>query len=321
MKRRQKGKGNKGEIERRREREELTGNTAESLQAGQLPDNNIAINHGLRTSSHGNRQDKNQRHRQRTDGHGHSIDDHITPSAKLVRREHNNSANDSDAKDVQKQPRQLSLQRSSDSDTEEGTNDAHDDLEAEDDVGPESNLPLGVLVRVDPASRRRLAEGSGDETDLSTHTRSENNTASATLGDDSRAESDVDAVTRTSVIVKGHLGILPDRQRFTSEQGLVGLEVDGLDETHIGGDGVTHLELDDVAGDDLGGIDDDGLTLADDLGGGGGQGAEGVDGAGGLVVLEEADDDVEEDDGGEHAAFDPCLDTETGCQSQNEDLW
>lgn len=42
-----------------------------------------------------------------------------------------------------------------------------------------------------------------------------------------------------------------------------------------------------------------------------------MDGSCGLQVLEEADDDIEEDDGCEGAAFDPGFDTKTGSESED----
>ena len=188
----------------------LTGNTTQSLQAGELPDNDVAIDHGFGASSHGNGEHENQRHRKRTNSDGDSVDDYVTPSAELVGAKHNDGANDSKAKDVEEQPGQFSLKRGSDGNTQEAADDAPDDFKGVDDVGPESDFSVGIAMCGGSVSRRCRTKSRSNEADLGVHSSSKDDAASTALGDDGGAEGDIDSVTRTSLVFESHLRILSD---------------------------------------------------------------------------------------------------------------
>lgn len=61
------------------------------------------------------------------------------------------------------------------------------------------------------------------------------------------------------LIGPARVSILGDWQRLSSEESLVGLEVDRLKEPHVGRDGVSGLDLNDVTDDNLGRRDGENL--------------------------------------------------------------
>lgn len=93
-----------------------------------------------------------------------------------------------------------------------------------------------------------------------------------------------------------------------------------MQQSGIGGDDVARLEFYDVAGHEARCLHDRAAAAADDTCRGGVESVEGGDGLGGLEILEEADDDVDEDDACEDASFYPRLDGEAGCEGEEENL-
>jgi hypothetical protein len=79
-----------------------------------------------------------------------------------------------------------------------------------------------------------LSKGHGDGSDFGAHSSSEDNAASASLGNRRRAVCDVEAVARAGVLVKDGIAILSYRERFTGKKSLVGLEVQGFNNTASG---------------------------------------------------------------------------------------
>ena len=69
-----------------------------------------------------------------------------------------------------------------------------------------------------------------------------------------------------------------------------------MDQAGIGGNEIAGLQLDDIAGDQVGGVDDALLTVADDAGVGSGQVFQGIQRLFGLALLVHAHDGVEDDD-------------------------
>jgi hypothetical protein len=89
--------------------------------------------------------------------------------------------------------------------------------------------------------------------------------------------------------------VLVDGQGFAGDGGLVDLQVGVLgDESAVGGDDGAFFDLEDVAGDDLGGLDFLQLAITEDCGLEGERLLELLDDGAGLVFLEEADEGVEQ---------------------------
>ncbi|TKW54492.1 hypothetical protein CTA1_5030 [Colletotrichum tanaceti] len=289
------------------------------FQALQLADNDVALDHTLGTRGHGDGQDDDQGGRDHGQAGGDGVDDDLLGRVELVGAQDDDGADDGDAKEEDGELGQLPLERRSHIHSEE----------ASDGVGqgqrPRLEVPAdaggAVLLALDVAAARVLApEGGGDLSDLGVHARGEDDAASAALGDGRGAVGHVETVAGPRLVVKGQGGLLADGKRLARQQGLVGLEVDGLEDADVGGDGVARLELDHVAGDDLDRRDGHVSALTHRLGGGGAEGSKGVHGLCGLELLVETDGDVEQDDTCHDTSFDPRSNAKGSTHGENENL-
>lgn len=178
----------------------------------------------------------------------------------MVDSKHDNSEEESTSKENVGESRQLPLERSSLSQTEELANNIVDTLRGTDD-----RLSLTILAVVHgAASLASLLGGRGGNlADLGLHTGSSDDTTTAALSDDGGGVGHVGAVTDSNLLLRldellgaggGDVvaGGLLDGDGFTGELALLAGEVHGFEEAEIGGDGVAHLEEDDVTGDDFG---------------------------------------------------------------------
>lgn len=94
--------------------------------------------------------------------------------------------------------------------------------------------------------------------------------------------------------------------------------ITGLDEPDVSRDSVAHLDLNDVAGDNFSRGDDSDVSVANNTSCGGRKGTERVHGPFGRVLLEEANDNIEEDDGANHATLNPRLDAQTDSHGKDK---
>ena len=89
----------------------------------------------------------------------------------------------------------------------------------------------------------------------------------------------VNAIAKRTVLrIENHSGVLDDGERLSSEQHLVGLEIDCLEKADVGWNNIAILEVDDVTGHDgtVGNLLD--LAAANDSGGRAGHRAQGLHG-------------------------------------------
>ena len=175
----------------------------------------------------------------------------------------------------------------------------------------------------EPALALLLApEKLGDAADFGLHARGHDDAQAAALGDGARGPDDVVSVADGTVVgvvllrqllglLEGQVvggegvGVFVDGQALAREQGLVGLEVHGVEEAQVGGHHVTDVDLDHVATDEVFGLDlGHPAGVADDGGLGGRQRVQRLHRLFGAVVLHEADDDVEANHGRDHGALD-----------------
>lgn len=148
----------------------------------------------------------------------------------LVHTKHDDGANDGGGKEVERKPRQLPLQRSADVDTDNLSNPIDTGHKPRLDVG--ENRGGAVFVALDGTGLLALlAKSGGDHTDFRNHTRGDDDTLGAALGDDGRGVGDVEAVTGAGVLVENIGSGLADGKRFTGEQSLVGFKVHSLDQS------------------------------------------------------------------------------------------
>lgn len=270
----------------------------------------MTLQHLLRARSHGDREHKQQRDRDRTDGRRHGVDDDVLARVELVGPEDDDSADDGEKKQPDEQLRELLLQRRTDGEPQELADPVARHHERGADVRENRSFAFLVALYV-RACLRAPIKCTGNEPDLGVHARREHDAAAAALGDDGRAVDDVKPVSGARVVVKGRVRDFGNGSGLARQQGLIGLQVDGLDEPDVGGDGVARVQVHDVARYDLGRLYLDRLAAAEYVAGRGAEVLEGVDGSLGLEALGEADEDVEDDDAAEDTAFDPRLDTET----------
>lgn len=89
------------------------------------------------------------------------------------------------------------------------------------------------------------------------------------------------------------VGVLGDGKGLAGESGLVDLQSVAFEETGVGGDDVTELDADDVAGDENGGFLLAPFAVSEDLGFGSEAGHEGGGGVAGVVLFDETDGGVD----------------------------
>ena len=103
-------------------------------------------------------------------------------------------------------------------------------------------------------------------------------------------------VAQGNFLVQHNRRVLLDRHRFPRQRGLFDLEIDAFHEAHIGGDIVAGFQKNDVARNKLPGGNHDLVSVADDLGIGGGHLLQGGNGLFGLRLLNDPDHGIEGDD-------------------------
>jgi hypothetical protein len=89
----------------------------------------------------------------------------------------------------------------------------------------------------------------------------------------------------------------------------------------ISGDGITHLEFNEIARNNLAGGDDMRPALADDVSGGRAKRSEGIHGLFGRVFLEETNDDVQENDKSNNTSLNPRLEAIRHSHGKDKDLF
>jgi hypothetical protein len=91
-----------------------------------------------------------------------------------------------------------------------------------------------VLLTLDgTSSRATIAEGSSDAADLGVKSSRKDNAASATFGNGGGTVGNVEAITGTGLFGEDSVGIFGNRKTLAGQKCLVGLEIDGFDETRI----------------------------------------------------------------------------------------
>jgi hypothetical protein len=314
------------------------GNGTKSLEGLEVSDNDISLNHALSTGSHSDSQDDDQTGGNHGQTSGDGIDNDLLRSIEIVGSKDNDGADDGSAEQEKCQSRQLLLERSADVNTEETTNG----ISKSKSVGLKVSVGLGraISLALDGTdSAVLLSESSSNGTNLSAGTSSENDTLGAALGDGRGAVGDVDTVTGTSVVFENLIFVLSHREGLASQHGLIGLKVDGLDQSvgiqsapcqeasagmhnlpDVSRDRVTDLDFHKITGNDLHRGDNLGVAISDDTGGRRRHGSERVHGLLGRILLEKTNCDVETNDEGDDAALNPRLDTERNGHSQDQHL-
>ena len=120
--------------------------------------------------------------------------------------------------------------------------------------------------------------------------------SAASVGDQGAHEGGVLPVAQGNFLVQHDRRILFDGHRLSRQRGLLDLEIDALDEAHIGGNIVAGFQKDDVAHHEFPGGNRELVSVADDLGIGGGHLSQGGDRLFGLRFLNHPDHGVEGDD-------------------------
>ena len=75
-----------------------------------------------------------------------------------------------------------------------------------------------------------LAQGGSDGSDFGVHSSGENDAGGASFGDGGRAVGNVEAITRSGLVVEDISGDFANREGLSGKESLVGLEVDSLGE-------------------------------------------------------------------------------------------
>lgn len=298
---------------------ELTGNTTQSLQGLEVTDNDVTLHHLLSASTHGNGENDDKRGGNHGETSSDSVDDNFLRVGPVVGGQDDDGADDSGTEEEKSKLGQLTLEGSSNIDTEEAT----DSIRGSENPGLSPARKTGgtILTTLGFTTARLLTtESDSNLTNFSVETSGKDNTLGTALCDGGGAVSDVETVTRSSVVRESGGSLLTNGQGLASKQGLVCLEVDNLNKADIGRDGVTSLELDQVTGDNLHGGDGLVVTVADSLGSGRTERAQRVHGLGGLELLDETNGNVEGDNGQNDATLDVRLDSEGHSHGENEDL-
>ena len=126
----------------------------------------------------------------------------------------------------------------------------------------------------------------------------------SSVGDESAGEGEAEAVAEVGVFGDG-VGVFFHRHGFAGEEGFVDAQAVAFEEAEVGGDAVTGFEQDDVAGDELGGVEGLFVSVAADHGFRRKHGADGIEGFFGFAFLDDADEGVDEDDAEDDAGVDP----------------
>ena len=149
--------------------------------------------------------------------------------------------------------------------------------------------------------RRRLALGAlehaGDPPQLGRHAGGDDDRVGL-AGGDGRAQVDhVGPVAQRRRHVEHVLGVLGHGDRLPGQGGLLDAKVERPEEPGVGGDVVAALQDDPVAGHEVAGRDRLQPSFPEDLGQGGRESLEGRDRTFGPLLLDEADDAVQQHDG------------------------
>ncbi len=132
----------------------------------------------------------------------------------------------------------------------------------------------------------------------------------AASGDHGGAEEEHILALAERSIGRQCLRVLARRRRFAGERGLLRLEVGGLQNARIGRHAVARGDHEDIAGHELIRLDFDRLAAAQDRRLRGRQGTQRLQSAFGPILLEEADEGVQDDDGKNH----PAVEAMPGCE-------
>ncbi len=191
---------------------------------------------------------------------------------------------------------------------------APQDLQPEDD-GDEGEAQvdedLAELLELALQRRRLLPDAldqAGDAAELGLHAGLDDQ-GPGLAGDDRRPHvEDVGPFGQGDfLLLEGDVG-LGDRRRLPGQAGFLDGEVRGVpDDPAVGRDVVAGLDLDEIAGDELAGRDEEGRTAADGLGAGRGQAPQSGQALLGPVFLDQAEDGVEDDDGQDGHGVHPFL--------------
>ena len=171
-----------------------------------------------------------------------------------------------------------------------------------------AQMAMAATASQRPSSPRRrcsgvvwsatLLEELGDAADGRAHAGRHDDAAGAPGGHGRAAEGHVEHVARRGGLhVRQGGGDLGDGLRFTGQGRLVDAQRGRLHETQVGGDDVALLEEEDVARHDIPGGHELRLVVPDDARLRAGHALERIHGLLGPVLLDEADDAVEDDDG------------------------
>ena len=108
------------------------------------------------------------------------------------------------------------------------------------------------------------------------------------------------------------------RNRLAGERGLFDLQIDGLDQSDIGGDLVAGAQEDDIAGHEVARRDFNLLPIAQHRRGGRGHLAQRLDGTLGAVLLHEAQQHRKQHNDGDGDGFDPVPKKGGECRRHKE---
>ena len=156
--------------------------------------------------------------------------------------------------------------------------------------GVEPLLERGLLVL-------NSLEQPSDLAEFGAHAGSDDHSSAAAVGDEGTHIAHILAVAQGHLGLLDRGGVLLNRLRLAGECGLLDAQIDTLDHAHVGGDEVACLQGDYVAGDQVAGRDLLELAIAEGAHVGDGEFLERGDGLLGAVLLEEAEDGKEHNNG------------------------
>jgi len=201
--------------------------STQRLKTLEVADNNVALDHALRTSSHGDGKNNDERCRDHGETRGDCVDNDLLARVELVRAQNDNSTDDSNAKKKHSKLAKLALKRGADIDAKEPANDIAKCQSIGFEVTVGSSFAVGLSLHGADAGIF-FVESRGNGADLGAGSRGEDNALGAALGAGRAAVGHVQPVAGAGAVVEHAVLGLADGERFTRQQSFVGLEVLGL---------------------------------------------------------------------------------------------
>lgn len=252
------------------------GDTTDGFERGHLTNNDISADHGLGGNSHRDGQHSEQRLGNDRHTNADSIEQDLIANLPQADGKDDDGEQNGKGKQEQGKLAESDLERSA--------------LETKDSAGElvgvvqgtTEETPFGVVGL-------GLAQELSDLANLGLHTSGDDDTGGTSTGDGASRVGQVDAVANGHILIgKYCLGLLADGNRFTSEERLIGGNVNALDKAQVGGYDITSDEGDYIALDERFGLDSFTLAISDDLALGSGQSIEGLNSLLSAVVLDQS---------------------------------